>query len=67
MIMGPEYSQAGGISDPTNTLLEVHERLARNREMGDSADNLDASFRLLVLLNDIDVKLLYSLVKQLGK
>ena len=65
-IMGPAYASIGN----KNTLLEIHERLARERARGEdsgSTDELDSSFRLLLLLNSLDVSLLHSTVKQMGK
>lgn len=70
--MGPAYASisAGTQGSNKNTLLEVHERLARERARGedrDTTDDLDSSFRLLLLLNSLDVNLLHSTVKQMGK
>ena len=68
VIMGPGYSQAS--SGGSNTLLEIHERLAREMakgRSGDSVDKLDSSFRLLLLINDLDIKMLHSSVKQMGQ
>ena len=52
------------------TLLGVHERLAREKmagREGQNMDELDSSFRLLLLLNSLDLSLLHSSVQQLGK
>ena len=67
VIMGAGYSQA---SSSSSTLLEIHERLAREKAKGNgggSVDELDSSFRLLLLINDLDIKLLHSSVKQMGQ
>ena len=69
-IMGPAYADAGDHSQRSKTLLEVHQRLARAKERGDEGgamDELDSSFRLLLLLNSLDLQLLHSSVKQLGQ
>ena len=60
----------GGESGGATTLLEVHERLTREKLVGregQNMDELDSSFRLLLLLNSLDLSLLYSSVQQLGK
>ena len=69
-IMGPGFASVGGVPGGTNTLLEVHERLARERARGaegKTGDELDSSFRLMLLINNLDVKMLHSSVKQMGK
>ena len=70
-IMGPAFASMGGSAAGTDTLLEIHERLARERARGGGeggvADQLDSSFRLLLLIYSMDLKLLHSSVKQLGK
>ena len=67
-IMGAAFSSHGEVPG-TTTLLEVHELLARERARGGemSADELDSSFRLLLLLNSLDLKLLHSSVKKMGQ
>ena len=69
--MGPAFaSSISGLPANNNTLLEIHERLAREKAMGyegDSVDDLDSSFRLLLLLNNLDLKMLHSSVKEMGK
>ena len=68
--MGPAFASVGGVPGKSNTLLEIHERLAREKAMGNeggSTDDLDSSFRLLLLLNNLDIKMLHSSVKQMGK
>ena len=68
--MGAAYADAGDQSQRSKTLLEVHQRLARAKERGDEGgamDELDSSFRLLLLLNSLDLQLLHSSVKQLGQ
>ena len=69
-IMGPGFASVGGVPSGTNTLLEVHERLARERARGaegKTGDELDSSFRLMLLVNNLDLKMLHSSVKQMGK
>lgn len=69
-IMGPAFATVGGVPGDSNTLLEIHERLAREKAMGNeggSTDELDSSFRLLLLLNNLDIKMLHTSVKQMGK
>jgi hypothetical protein len=68
--MGPAFASVGGIPGKSNTLLEIHEQLAREKAMGNEggkSDELDSSFRLLLLLNNLDLKMLQSSVKQMGK
>ncbi len=68
--MGPAFASVGGVPGQLNTLLEIHERLARERAMGNeggTADELDSSFRLLLLLNNLDLKMLHSSIKTMGK
>lgn len=70
IIMGPGFASVGGVPGGTNTLLEVHERLARERARGaegKTGDELDSSFRLMLLVNNLDLKMLHSSVKQMGK
>ena len=55
--MGSAYS---GTSD----LLAVHEKLSKDE--GGSADS-DASFRLLLLLHSIDLKLMQASLQQMSK
>lgn len=69
-IMGPAFASVGGVPGKSNTLLEIHERLAREKAMGNeggNTDELDSSFRLLLLLNNLDIKMLHSSVKEMGK
>ena len=70
VIMGPAFASVGGLPGGNNTLLEVHKQLARERALGgerETADELDSSFRLMLLINSLDLKLLHSSVKQMGK
>ena len=63
-------SATGSESGGATTLLEVHERLTREKlagREGPNMDELDSSFRLLLLLNSLDLSLLHSSVQQLGK
>lgn len=69
-VMGPGYASVGGAVGGANALLEVHERLAREKARGDegkASDELDSSFRLMLLINDWDSRMLQSSVKQMGK
>jgi hypothetical protein len=69
-IMGPGFASTGSESGGATTLLEVHERLTREKlagREGPNMDELDSSFRLLLLLNSLDLSLLHSSVQQLGK
>ena len=64
-IMGPAYASTSGVS---KALLEAHEHLSRERMKGNGeAAQLDSSFRLLLVLNALDVKLLHSSVEKMGK
>ena len=70
VIMGPAFALVSGVPGQSNTLLEIHERLSREKAMGGGGgktDELDSSFRLLLLLNNLDLKMLHSSIKQLGK
>ena len=69
VIMGPAFSSSVGKSsgNSNNTLLEIHEQLAREKVHGNESEELDSSFRLLLLLNSLDLKLLHSSVKEMGK
>ena len=67
VIMGPTFASSAGVS---NALLDAHERLTREKARGGDgplADELDTSFKLLLLLNALDVKLLHNSVQKLGK
>ena len=69
-MMGPAFASVSGVPGGSNTLLEVHERLTRERARGnegETMDEMDSSFRLLLLINSLDLKLLHSSVKELGK
>ena len=60
----------GDVSGGATTLLEVHERLTREKlagREGQNMDELDSSFRLLLLINSLDLSLLHTSVQQLGK
>jgi len=70
-IMGPAYaslnSSTGG---GKNVLIEAHENLERERARGNTGphvDELDSSFKLLLLLNTLDTKLLHLSVQKIGK
>lgn len=68
--MGPAFASVGGVPGSANTLLEIHERLAREKAKGNEGertDVLDDAFRLLLLLNNLDLKMLHSSIKQMGK
>ena len=70
VIMGPAFASVGGVPGGNNTLLEVHKQLAREKALGgagDTTDELDSSFRLMLLINNLDLKLLHTSVKQMGK
>lgn len=65
--MGPTFASTAGVS---NALLDAHERLTQEKARGGEgtlAEELDASFRLLLLLNALDVRLLHNSVQKLGK
>lgn len=50
--------------------FQVHERLAREKARGGEGETtleLESSFRLLLLLNSLDLKLLHSSIKEIGK
>lgn len=70
IMMGPAFASVSGVPGGSNPLLEVHERLTRERARGnegETTDEMDSSFRLLLLINSLDLKLLHSSVKELGK
>ena len=70
VIMGPAFASVGGVPGGNNTLLEVHKQLAREKALGgagETTDELDSSFRLMLLINNLDLKLLHTSVKQMGK
>ena len=70
-IMGPAYaSLSGGEAAGKNALIEAHENLERERARGNTGphvDELDTSFKLLLLLNTLDTKLLHQSVQKIGK
>lgn len=63
--MGPAYAS---INTSDNALLKAHEDL--NKARSDSAENvdeLDSKFRLMLLLNQIDMQLMHSSVEKIAK
>lgn len=58
IMMGPAFASVSGVPGGSNTLLEVHERLTRERARGnegETTDEMDSSFRLLLLINSLDL------------
>ena len=73
-IMGPAFSaMATSGMGAGSALLATHERLSRERARGGSGEDsggveeLDNSFRLLILLSSLDVQLLQKSLQTLGK
>ena len=70
-IMGPAYASLNGTgSGGKNALIEAHENLERERARGNTGphvDELDTYFKLLLLLNTLDTKLLHQSVQKIGK
>ncbi|XP_032241492.2 outer dynein arm-docking complex subunit 2 [Nematostella vectensis] len=65
LIMGPAYAQ---ISSSDNALLKAHEDLNKARaDSAENADELDSKFRLMLLLNQLDMQLMHSSVEQIAK
>ena len=70
-IMGPAYASLNATSSAgKNALIEAHENLERERARGNTGphvDELDTYFKLLLLLNTLDTKLLHQSVQKIGK
>ena len=65
IIMGPAFATTS--SGVSNAVLEAHKALSREQARGKDGGNLDSRFRLLLLLNALDTKLLHNSVQKLGK
>eukprot|EP00794_Sanderia_malayensis_P017757 gene17757-19530_t len=64
-IMGPAFAKVGSND---NALLKAHESIAKARADGlEDVDELEQSFRLLLLINQLDVQLLHSSLKDIAK
>ena len=63
--MGPAYAQ---ITSSDNALLKAHEDLIKARsDSAENVDELESKFRLMVVLNQIDMQLMQSSVVKIGK
>ena len=69
--MGPAFASVGSAPVGSSMLLEVHERLAREKARGgdgeEATDELDSAFRLMLYLNSLDLMLLQSSIKDIGQ
>ena len=65
LIMGPAFAKVDSNDD---ALLKAHEMVSKSRADGseDTAE-LESSFRLLLLINQLDIKLLHSSLKDIAK
>lgn len=65
LVMGPAYAQ---VSTSDNALLKAHEDLRKAQaDSSENIDELDSKFRLMVLLNQIDMQLMQSSVVKIAK
>lgn len=63
--MGPAYAS---INTSDNALLKAHEDLNKARsDAAENVDELDSKFRLMLLLNQIDMQLMHSSVEKIAK
>lgn len=64
--MGPAFIQ---VSANDNGLLKAHETLLKSQNSGDKNDveDLENRFRLMLLINQLDVQLLASSVEHMAK
>ncbi len=64
-IMGPAFAKVGNNDD---ALLKAHEMVSKARADGsEGVSELERSFRLLLLINQLDVQLLHSSLKEIAK
>ena len=64
-IMGPAFAQ---VSSTDNALLKAHEALVKARaDAAENVDELDSAFRLMLLINQMDVQLLHTSVENMAK
>ena len=65
-IMGPAFIQ---VSTNDNSLLKAHETLLKSQNSGDESavEELENRFRLMLLINQLDVQLLSSSVEHMAK
>ena len=64
-IMGPAFAQ---VSNTDNALLKAHEALVKARaDAAENTEELDRAFRLMLLINQMDVRLLHSSVENMAK
>lgn len=65
LIMGPAFTKVDNNDD---ALLKAHEMVSKSRADGsEDATELESSFRLLLLINQLDIKLLHSSLKDIAK
>ena len=65
LIMGPAFAKVDNSDD---ALLKAHEMISKARADGsENVDELERSFRLLLLINQLDVQLLHSSLKDIAK
>lgn len=64
--MGPAYTQ---VSTNDNALLKAHETLVKSQSSGneEQIEELENRFRLMLLINQLDVQLLSSSVEHMAK
>ena len=64
-IMGPAFTQ---VSTNDNALLKAHETLVKSRNSSsDELEELENRFRLMLLINQLDLQLLSSSVEHMAK
>ena len=63
-IMGPAFIQ---VSTNSNALLKAHETLVKSQRNESDVDELENRFRLMLLINQLDVQLLSSSVEHMAK
>lgn len=65
LIMGPAFAKVDSNDD---ALLKAHEMVSKSRDDGsEDAADLENSFRLLLLINQLDIQLLHSSLKDIAK
>lgn len=64
--MGPAYIQ---VSMNNNALLKAHETLVKSQSSGNESevDELENRFRLMLLINQLDVQLLSSSIEHMAR
>ena len=63
--MGPAFAH---VSSTDNALLKAHEALVKAKaDAAENVEELDTAFRLMLLINQMDVQLLHSSVETMAK